>query len=204
MKRTGIVILSILLIIFFSQPVLARDAPPSDSFAHWNLPGGVKKVVAMRPLYNVVATVTARSLGIGEDIGTFVDIDCDKSGNTYILTAAGRIICFDSDYRLVRDYEIIGEDGETVDFSGAMGIYVYSDTEIYIADTKNSRVLYILDGVVKQEITLPDSALIPSDFVFQPTKVARDGKGYLYVISEAHIMVRFIRPRRGVFGLLRG
>ena len=48
----------------------------------------------------------------------------------------------------------------------------------------NSRVVCFKDNKALKEIVMPESALIPSDFVFSPTKVEKDSKGYLYVISE--------------------
>ena len=177
----------------------AQDFPPTDTFTHWTLSNGTKYPVETRPLYEATEVITARSLGFDESIGTIQFIDCDSAGNTYILTDTGRIICFDSDYKLKRDYEIIGTDGEIVDLSGSKGIYVYSDNEIYIADTEHGRVLYCVDGKVNKEILLPESALIPEDFVYKPIRVARDPDGFLYVLSDGSYYGAILYTPEGEF-----
>ncbi|MDR1891699.1 MAG: YIP1 family protein [Oscillospiraceae bacterium] len=183
MKKICVSVLCVLLIAAFTTAASAADSAPTDTFTHWDLSGG-RKTVSMRPVYEAVHSVTARSLGLKEDIGLIKDMDCDEKGNTYLLTDGGRIVRFDSEFRFLGDYEIKDEGGAAVDFSGAGGFCVYSQTEIYIADTKNARVLRCENGVVKRDISLPESALIPSDFTFKPSGVAKDGKDYLYVISE--------------------
>lgn len=199
MKRIGAGILCLLLIAMMATPVLSEDSAPADCFTHWELPGGQKKAVAMRPIYEAVKSVTARSLGLQEDIGTIEDLECDEDGNAYILTDSGRIFCFDSAYKLVQSYAIAGEDGTPVDIAGARGICVTSAGEFYIADTENARVLFCVDGIVRQTITLPPSALIPSDFVFKPVKAVRDSKGYLYVLSEGSYYGAVLYDPKGGF-----
>lgn len=184
LKKLGIGLLCLLLMAAAVMTAAAEDSAPSGCFTHWELPNGEKKAVAMRPVYEAVGTVTARSLGMTEDIGTIVDIDCDDSGNTYVLTDIGGLFCFNRDLELVQDYHLTDKAGEEVDFAGAKGLLACSETELYIADTANGRVLRCAGGVVEQEIGMPASSLIPSDFVFQPVKVAKDSKGYLYVLSE--------------------
>lgn len=184
MKRWVACTVSALLIFAFPMATLAQDSAPTDTFTHWTLSSGQKVPVATQPLYETVEVVTARSLGLEKSFGVIQSIDCDEQGNTYILTDGGRILCFNSEYVLKRDYVITDSKGDAVDFSGAKGIYVYSSTELYIADTSHNRVLHCVDGVVRQEIVLPKTALIPKDFVFKPTRVARDAKGFLYVLCE--------------------
>ena len=183
MKRLLSAICIAVLIAALSLPVFAADSV-TDTFTHHG-----NKTAATRPVYEAVGTVTMRSLGLTEDAGVIEDIGCDEKGNTYLLTDAGRLLCFDAGLRLIHDYEVINETGAKVNISGARGLYIHSASEIYIADAKNARVLQLTPvsdtglSVVK-EITLPKSALIPSDFVFKPVRVVRDGEGFLYVLSE--------------------
>ena len=151
---------------------------------HWTMADGSIKTVTTRPLYEAVKKIDARSLGLDEEFGVIVQIKCDKNGNTYILTENSEIIVLDSDYNFVRKCEIIDSNSKVVGFEGAKGFYVASENEFYIADTTNARVLHCVNDVVVNEILIPESALIPSDFVFQPTKIAKDSKGYTYVLSE--------------------
>lgn len=183
MKKLVACLLGFLLTAGCALPVLADGAAPTDTFTHWELPQGEKAVV-IRPVYEAAASVTARSLGLQEDTGRMVDIDCDGSGNIYALTEDGCILKINPQLKLERVYKIAGEAGEPVDIAGAKGLYIHSVSEWYIADTSGGRVLRCEDGVVKQEIHLPETSLIPSDFVFQPVKVAKDSQNYLYVLSD--------------------
>ncbi len=181
-------IIAVLMIVFFvfsaAFCVSAADTAPTDSFMHWTMADGSIKTVTTRPLYEAVKKIDARSLGLDEEFGVIVQIKCDKNGNTYILTENSEIIVLDSDYNFVRKCEIIDSNSTVVGFEGAKGFYVASENEFYIADTTNARVLHCVNDVVVNEILIPESALIPSDFVFQPTKIAKDSKGYTYVLSE--------------------
>ena len=111
-------------------------------------------------------------------------MDCDEKGNVYVLTEDSRVISFDSNGAFVKSYAIVDGTGTAVDYSYASGLCVLSQDAFYIADTQNARVLLCEKEVVTQEILVPDSALIPSDFRFNPLKVELDSKGFLYVLCE--------------------
>ncbi len=187
MKKIFAIFLTVCVMLFISVPAFAQDCDVdrsvTDSFTHWELSNGKKTAVATRPVYSAVATVNARSLGLDE-MGNFVDIDCDENGNTYILTDSGRVICFDVNLNFLKEYNFYTSAGEALDIIGAKGIYVHSPQEIYIADTEHSRVLYCVEDTAEKEIILPDSPLISSDFVYKPIRVARDKDNFLYVLSE--------------------
>lgn len=199
MKKWIVCVMTVFTALAMSLTAVAQDSPPTDTFTHWTLSNGTKYPVETKPLYETTEVVTARSLGFDEAIGTIQFIDCDDAGNTYVLTDAGRIICFDSNYKLKRDYKIIGSDGAEVDFTGAKGIYVHSENEIYIADTENGRVLYCVDGVVKKEILLPESDLIPEDFIYKPIRIARDPDDFLYVLSDGSYYGAILYTPEGEF-----
>ena len=74
---------------------------------------------------------------------------------------------------------------EQLKFNGAKNIYVHTDLSIYICDTANQRVLKCdNDGNYIDEYTLPDSPLIPENFIYKPVKVVADSRGYVYILSE--------------------
>lgn len=181
-------IVAVLMIVFFifsaAFCVSAADTAPTDSFVHWTMSDGSIRTVTTRPLYEAVKKIDARSLGLDEEFGVIVQVKCDKKGNSYILTENSEIIVLDKDYNFLRKCSIVDENNIVVEFGGAKGFYVVSENEFYIADTSNARVLHCVNDVVINEILIPESALIPSDFVFQPTKIAKDSKGYTYVLSE--------------------
>lgn len=185
MKEMQRAVLCVLLgILLFILPVSADGTMNTDTFTHQILPNGQKKAVAMPAVYAVEQVVTARCLGITEDEGAWLDVDSDSDGNTYVLTESGRVVCFDPSFKQKQVYTLRDTAGGGIDIVGAKGLYVCGVGQFYIADTENARVLYVENGTVLQEITLPESYLIPEGFVFQPTKVAKDSKDYLYVISN--------------------
>lgn len=167
------------LFCIFVVPVSAQDGAPTDSFTRWG-----ELSVPMRPVYEATTSIDATSLGLEDGFGTIRDMDCDEKGNIYVLTEDSRVVCINSEYELVKTYAIVDCDGMSVDFSYASGICVTAEGTFYIADTQNARVLFCENEVVKQEILVPESALIPSDFMFNPLKVELDSKGFLYVLCE--------------------
>ena len=92
MKRWIACVMTALMVLSLSFTATAQDSPPTDTFTHWTLSNGTKYPVETKPLYEASEVVTARSLGFDESIGAIQFIDCDDSGNTYVLTDAGRII----------------------------------------------------------------------------------------------------------------
>ena len=199
MKKVLSALWCILLVAFCTVSVSAADCAPTDSFTHEILPNGQVKVVTMRPVYEAVETIDARKLGLKEDIGTVTDISADESFNTYILTNTGKVIVFDKEYELLAVYNISEKNGNLCDCSGAKGIYAVSLTEFYISDTEHSRVLQCSNGIVENEILLPESSLIPSDFEFKPVKTVKDSKDYLYVLSEGSYYGALLYDPEGEF-----
>lgn len=183
MKTIKTILLGIVCLLLAALPVAAGSAGATDTFTH-RTGSGADKTVTMRPVYEVAATVDLRSLGLDSSVGAFRDIACDADGNAYLLTDGSAVIAFDRNGKLLRRYTFTDASGAAADYSGAEGIWVCSAKEFYIADTQHARVLHIVDDVVVKEYPLPQSDLIPDDFTFQPSKVAVDSKGYLYVVSK--------------------
>lgn len=182
-KRLAVLMLSAVLLFSNSNIASASQIRIADSFTHQDTASGTQVSVAMPDVFKTEKVVDARTLGLEESFGVITDIVCDENGNCYILSEEGKIVEFDKNYNFVKYHAPLDSSGEPCDFYGAKGIYV-DQGEIYVADTSNSRVVHFKDDKLIKEIVMPDSALIPSDFVFTPTKVAKDSKGYIYVISE--------------------
>ena len=198
MKMLKSLLICIVCIALLAVPVAAGNSGPTETFTHWTVNGTVKSV-PMRPIYEVSDVVSYRSLGLTENIGLIMDIECDDAGNTYILTANSKILCFDGNGTVVKIYTVFDATGAEVTFNDAEGIYVVSADEFYIADTKGARVLHVVNDVVVYEYTLPDTDLIPDDFSYQPSKVALDSKGYLYVASKGSYNGALLYDENGDF-----
>ena len=74
--------------------------------------------------------------------------------------------------------------GEELHFRKAQGVYAKNGS-IYICDTENERLIICdIKGKVSRVITCPESDVIPDDFIFAPSKLACDSKGFFYLISS--------------------
>ena len=182
-KIISIFCLSLALALIFCSAVSAET---STSFSHINEPDGTQSTVLSRELYNTEYYITAAKLGLKESLTGLSDICFGPSGEIYALCDTGsRLIRIKPDYTLDREYTVTDKNGEKLSFDGAKGIFVDENGLIYISDTGNERVI-ITDnsGRVTEIRKSPDSDLIPADFVFQPTAVARDEQGFLYILSQ--------------------
>ena len=182
-KRILTTVLAFVLILGTSITASAELQAPTNSFTHWGIDGS-GKTVAMRPAFESIEYITARKLGLSDGFGTIVDMDTDTNGNLYILTANSSIFVLDKNNKFKEKIEVKDKNGQEVKFDNAGGIFVDRSGEIYITDATNQRVLIVDNSVLKSELFVPDDALIPSDFEFKPMKVAKDSKGYTYVICE--------------------
>lgn len=182
-KRILIIALTISMIFGTTITASAELHAPTSSFTHWGLDGS-GKTVEMRPVFEAIEYITARGVGLTDAFGTITDMDTDANGNIYILTANSSIFVLDKNNKFKEKIEIKDNNGQKIKFDKSNGIFVDKSGEVYITDTTNQRVLIVENSVLKSELFVPDDALIPSDFEFKPMKVAKDSKGYTYVICE--------------------
>ena len=163
----------------------AVSADTTKSYTYW-IGAKDKALVYSKPIYDYYKIVTGASLGYN-DFNKPSDVFFDKEGNIYILEEGNsRISVTDENGKLIKTItEFYGESGEKFEFSGAKGLYITDDGYIYIADTLNARILKgDTSGKLIKEFLLPKSTLIPEDFIYMPTKVAVDKKGFIYVVSS--------------------
>lgn len=170
-------------VLLSSFPVSA--ATPMEAYVNQTTVDDSIETVYSRDVYEATMQINASSLGM-ETLEEITDIYCAPSGQVYLLCGqASRILVLDHTYQLIKELELCDEDGETCDFTGAQGIYINKEEEIFIADTINGRILVAnSDGLVTHRLESPVSDVIPEDFYFQPKRVLEDEQGYFYVLSE--------------------
>lgn len=163
----------------------SAQAAMGPSYTHWETAGQQKQTVPARDMYRPVKSFGAADLGFDEPLEGITDIFCTSDGMTYVLCGnEGRLFLLNKDYTLNKEIFVTDAEGEEVSFEGALGVYVEKDT-IYLCNTAEAAILLLdMDGKVQSEILLPESDVIPDDFLFQPTEVARDSDNNLYILSQ--------------------
>lgn len=134
--------------------------------------------------YRAVCSISGNELGCGEFNGPS-DIFCDTRGNFYIAdTGNNRIVEINSEFTsAVREFDKFNdENGHEYELSSPQGIFISNNGCMYIADTGNSRILYVdKNGIVRLCITKPDSAVYENE-TFSPKKVIADKDGNVYSV----------------------
>lgn len=184
MKLKKILAVTLFIVAFaLTSGVQALGYDPQIGFTHWETPSGTKSVY-MRDVYETAKRISIVSLGFENGVSTVNDITKDSTGNIYLLAQDGNIIVFDRDYKLVRNFYLT-ENGKELKLDNARGIYISASDEIYISDSAGARILKCdINGKILKTVGAPKSDIIPKDFVFTPTRLLLDSKGYMYVVSE--------------------
>lgn len=176
-------LIAIVLILALSFGITAMAAPTS-SFTHEDTASGSVASVLSREMYTAKMVINASRLGLEDSLDGISDICTDNSGNIYLLVS-GRswIVVLNKDYTLKNVITLVDKEGNEIWFDGAEGLFV-DDKNMYVCDTRNSQILVTdLKGKIVETWGAPTSNLIPSDFYYQPCRVAKDSKGYTYILS---------------------
>lgn len=183
LKKSVCVLILIVLIVSMAVPVAAA---PTDSYTRVDVPGGVSEVRPAREMYKANQKITAHSLGIQNALEDISDVCSCVDGSILILCGDdSRIVKINSDYTYNCEISLRDEANNIIDFSGAQGIFSDENNDIFIADTKNARIIVAdSSGLIKEILNTPESKLIPDDFKYNPVSVARDSKGYTYILSS--------------------
>ncbi len=123
--------------------------------------------------------------GMYQPSGAFknpADIFIDKQYNVWIAdTGNNRVLEFDADGHYLRE---IGTEDNEGKLNGPEGVFVTDNGEIWVADRGNGRVVeFAPDGTFVRALGKPESKLLAEDQVYQPTKLAIDRRGYIYVLN---------------------
>ena len=157
------------------------DDVPYSNYTYWEN-GGKKIPVATKAVFQAFDALTGEESGIG----AFRELQYMSvyDGILYVLDSAnGRIVQFDSNYKVIGQITSFAYGDETLTFHGAKGMFV-DETGLYVADTVGNRGLCTRDGEVFQLIEKPTDTTVPETFNFAPTRLIRDRSGYYYVLCE--------------------
>ncbi len=148
---------------------------------------GKTVLVQQKDVFASKLYLEGQDLGIGA-FNAINDI-CVCGDYIYLLDSGNsRIVVLDKNYKFIRVIDHIANGEEALDLSSANGLFVTAEGTIYIADSTNEYVVVInAAGTVSKIITKPDSAIVPDDMEFKPTKVVEDEDGFIFVLCEGGI-----------------
>ena len=181
-KRLIAIVISIITVISIT---FSAQAAPTDTYTRVDVQGDETEYRLSHEAYVAKTEISAKTLNLSESLEGITDINSCSDNTVLVLCGEkSRIIRLNSDYTLHSEISVVKKDGTPIDYSGAQGVFSDVNGDIYIADTKNSQIIVTdYNGNLKEIITTPVSSLIPKDFLYQPTEIAKDKQGYMYVLS---------------------
>ena len=181
-----VTVCSLMLFGVSAEALSGTDEIPYNSYTYWeDLSSGEKTAAYTKPMYEVERTVTSRSIGVEPFLG-LTDVFTTDDGYIYLIDgSASRLLRLDSNFKYVSGFNTIKTPTGEIDFKDSTGIFVDEKGLIYICGTEAGK-LWITDndGKLVDELTVPDSEIIPDNFKYRPIKVAKDNSGYIYILSD--------------------
>ena len=173
-----------LMAFFFSFIPMAKAESPFDTFSV----NGFGRTIFTQPAYEPQG-VLAEDIYVEDENGESVysplnepqDLFVAENDDIYIAdTGNNRVVHLNKAGELVRILDV-----PESPLNKPSGLFVTDDGKIYIADTGNKRVLLLDEtGKVHQEYARPESKYIDDSFVYEPTNMIVDDRGFVYVVSR--------------------
>ncbi len=155
---------------------------PYESFAYWD---SSEKAVPVKAMFSFEAELTGADFGLDDGFYVPTDIYIDEQ-YIYLLDGDNSrlVIAEKNTYKTVSVIADPVYNDEKLRFRKAEGVYA-KDGKVYICDTDNERLIICdINGKVSRVITCPENDVIPDDFLFAPSRLACDSKGFFYLISS--------------------
>lgn len=180
LKKTIVALLFIVYVMCSTFSVSALE-----SFSNTDVPPDTTEIRISREMYVPIKNITASSLNLEKQLIGITDVFCDKDGSILLLCGdESRLVRISSDYSKGEEIIIKDSDGNLVNYKGARGVYCDKTGNIYICDTINARIIIAnKDGKISRILGVPESDLIPENFVYQPSALAIDEQGFTYILS---------------------
>ncbi|MDQ8737629.1 YIP1 family protein [Paenibacillus sp. LHD-38] len=172
-----------LISIAFIPAKANADAPYRTFFEDSNGRG-----IPTRPAY-IPAGVVAKDIYVDNGNGEMVysplkrpqDIFIDRNDHIYIAdTDNDRVVHFSADGIFMQEIKV-----PESPLKSPQGVFAADNGDIYIADTGNKRVVKLNKKLQLQlEFTRPQSSLVNESFIYEPTNLVVDSRGFVYVVSK--------------------
>ncbi|OAK70206.1 hypothetical protein ABB05_12595 [Lederbergia galactosidilytica] len=173
-----------LTILFLSSTITANAEVPYDTFSV----DGFNQTIFTQPAYEP-SEVLARDIYVTDENGENVysslkqpqDLFIDDNDEIYIAdTGNNRIIHLDKEGNLLRELTL-----PESPLNQPSGLFIDTNGDIYIADTGNKRVLRLdREGKLIKEFGQPESKYIDDKFVYEPTNIIVDRRGFIFIVSR--------------------
>ena len=182
--KVFVITLVAILLLAVSASALPQLTSPYDGYEY----DGFKTSHEAPITYLTEGYINSNDLNLEIGFDTPSDM-AYKNGLLYVLdTNNGRIVAINPNgYKVEKILDnFTDENGEKINFKGALGFDIGDDGSFYIADSKNMRVLvFNKECKLKFAINRPDTALSGTDTPFDTTKVMIGNDGTIYVICKS-------------------
>ena len=189
MKRLAVKAVSFVLLLALicclsctSVSATTFEDVPFESFSYWN---NSSKAVPSKSMFVLENELVGANFGLDDGLNTPTDIFIDGKYIYLLDSDNSRLII--ADKKTYDTVSVISDPvykDEELHFRKAQGVFA-NEGKVYICDTENERLIICnIKGKVQRVITCPKSDIIPEDFVFAPSKLVCDSKGFFYLISS--------------------
>ena len=162
-----------------ARPVHASGADRAYNYDYWG------NQLAAPQAFTPGQVLRGEDLGIGSFLRPS-DVFVDRHDTIYLLDSGrNRVVILEPDMSLRRVIDAFDNGGQADGFNAPEGLFVDHEGEIYVADTENGRIVQLgPEGQFRRAFGRPESNLIPSNFVYKPSKLVLDSARRLYVIAH--------------------
>ena len=117
------------------------------------------------------------------------DMFIDKEGKIYVAdTGNNRIVVYSAKYEFLFEISSDGQysEGDLAALKEPTGVYVDPDDgAILVADSGNGRIVeFTKYGNLRYSYPKPESEILVEGFSYQPEKVTKDSRGFMYVTNK--------------------
>lgn len=172
------------LIWLAAYPTIASADVPYMTFSK----DSYNRTIRTQPAYaptGVIASDIYIDNGEGEKVYSPLkrpqDLFIDRNDHIYIAdTDNNRIVHFNQEGEFIREIKV-----PESPLKSPHGVFVTDIGDIYVADTGNKRIVKLdSSGKLQQQFNRPASQLIDESFIYEPTNIIIDRRGFLYIVSK--------------------
>lgn len=171
------------LILSLGLPAYARTP-----YANYYIQEKEKSAMPIPAAYETQTVIDFNTVAEGK-LSNPEDMFVGKDGKIYIAdTGNNRIVVLNSDYSFAFEISSPGKyaEGDLSALKEPKGVYVDpNDGAIIVADSGNSRIVeFTKYGNLRYSYQKPENEILSQDFSYQPIKITKDTRGFLYVANN--------------------